>query len=550
MYIAFLIALLIQACEQGIVPDFTRDYPELNVLLSEIKVCFLCWKEADTMGTSEDPKLTTATLQETNPYTAEDERKLKQFKVAYPLQQLGGGVEKAYISTYISYLYTNVYMMPVAFSGAITIIQTIVGWIGNPLFGIIMDKTSFKKAKYYPWLLIGPIIYYIGWLLIYSLPVFGITGMKGAYVALVIAIINALVSPMVTVPTNAVYPNLSSKPGDRQYFARMQKIMRDGGKTVFGYIFPILLPALALAFSNGAVKATAQGESISYAICAVIACVAPILGYGFYAMCLKDSYVERNAMKQKAKNKKSVPLSVMLKTLVTNRPLLGMFLFMGLHKGYYFIYIGCAVYMFKYVFNDFVKLGIFMTVFNLAAIIGVSFGPLWKSIFKETKRCFVTCMMVHVGITAIIAVVFRSLSLTGFLVLFGASSFFMGMLENYILPMFAAASDYGAWKSGQRMDGLTMSIYSLTIKTGTLISTVLRTAVLMKAGLDAITKGGEVTEMFTSTLSTFWVMGPLVLAVMSLLCLMFIVNLNDDRIKSIGEDLKAGILAKDSAHKF
>ena len=93
-------------------------------------------------------------------------------------------------------------------------------------------------------------------------------------------------------------------------------------------------------------------------------------------------------------------------------------------------------------------------------------------------------------------------------------------------------------------------IYSLTIKTGTLISTVLRTAVLMKAGLDAITKGGEVTEMFTSTLSTFWVMGPLVLAVMSLLCLMFIVNLNDDRIKSIGEDLKAGILAKDSAHKF
>ena len=60
-------------------------------------------------------------------YAEEDAKKLKQLKVAYPVQQLGGGIEKAYISTYISYLYTNIYVMPVAFSGLITIIQNIVG---------------------------------------------------------------------------------------------------------------------------------------------------------------------------------------------------------------------------------------------------------------------------------------------------------------------------------------------------------------------------------------------------------------------------------------
>ena len=124
----------------------------------------------------------------TQDHSLEDAKKLKQLKVAYPVQQLGGGIEKAYLSTYLSYLYTNVCMMPAAFSGLIAIIQQVVGWIGGPLFGTIMDRVSFKKAKYYPWMIIGPVIYYLGWMLIYCLPVFGITGYSGAVVALVVAI--------------------------------------------------------------------------------------------------------------------------------------------------------------------------------------------------------------------------------------------------------------------------------------------------------------------------------------------------------------------------
>ncbi len=494
--------------------------------------------------------MSTTDEKNTTEFLEEDRRKLKQFKIAYPIQQLGGGIEKAYLSTYLSYLYTNIYVMPAAFSGIITIIQNIVGWIGGPLFGTIIDKVSFKNAKYYPWMIIGPLVYYLDWLLIYCLPMFGITGNTGAVLALILSIINACASPLVAVPTNAVYPNLSSAPADRQYFARMQKIMRDGGKTIFGYIFPVLLPFIALAASNGAQEATMHGEAVSYGLCAVIACIFPILAYIFYALCLKGSYVERNAMKKAAGQKKSLPLLVMFKNIFTNRPLLSMFLFMGLHKSYYFIYTGCAVYMFKYVYNDFTKMSIFMTVFNLTAIIGVMFGPLWKKIFKETKRCFVSCMLVHVVLLAVIAVTFSHVSLTVFMVLFALSSIFMGMLENYILPMFAAASDYGAWKTGQRMDGLTMSVYSLTIKTGTLVSTTLRTAVLVAANLDAITAGGPVTEQFVSYLSAFWTYAPLALSILSLLSLVFLFNLNDTRIKNINDDLKAGILAANSQHRI
>ena len=448
--------------------------------------------------------------------TAEDQKKLKQLKVAYPVQQIGGGIEKAYLSTYLSYLYTNVYMMPAAFSGLISIIQSVVGWVGGPVFGALMDKITFKNAKYYPWMIIGPAIYYLAWLLVYVLPVFGVVGYSGAVCALVLAILIALVGPLVTVPGSAVYPLLSTDPSDRQYFAKMQKIGRDGGKTIFGYIFPVLLPALALSFSTGAAEATARGEQISYAICAAIATIPPILTFWYFAFTLKGSYVERNAMKKAKASKKGVSMAVMFKSVFANRPLLGMFLFMGLHKSYYFIYTGCAVYMFKYIFNDFSKMSIFMTLFNLTAIFGVTLGPVWKKIFKETKRCFVMCMIAHVAILVVIALTFKTLPLMGFMVLFGLSSLFMGMLENYVLPMFAAAADYGAWKTGERTDGLTMSIYSLTIKTGTLISTTLRTAVLVAAGLDAITAGGPVTDYFVNSMSAFWTWGPVALALMSL----------------------------------
>ena len=485
-------------------------------------------------------------------YAQEDAKKLKQLKVAYPVQQLGGGIEKAYISTYVSYLYTNIYVMPVAFSGLITIIQNIVGWIGGPLFGTIIDKVQFKKGKYYPWMIIGPVLYYAGWLLIYCLPAFGIRGSQAAFLALIIAIFNACISPLVTVPQNAVYPNLSTDAGDRQYFARMQKICRDGGKTIFSYIFPVMLPAIALAFSNGAAEATAGGEAISYALCAVIACIAPILGYGYYAVCLKGSYVERNAMEKSrgGTKKKGLSLAVMFKTVFTNRALLSMYLFMSLHKTYYFIYVTSAAYMFKYVWGDFSKMGIFMTMFNLTAIIGVMVGPFWKKVFKETKRCFVSCMAVHVILLAVLAITFKTLPLMAFMIIFALSSCFMGMLENYILPMFAAASDYGAWKSGERMDGLTMSIYSLTIKTGTLVATSIRTAVLVAANLDAITAGGEVTADFISKLSFLYSWVPLGLGVAALLVLMFLFNLDDSRIKMINDDLKAGITAATSQNRL
>ena len=470
-----------------------------------------------------------------------DEKKLKQLKIAYPLAQFSGGIPKAFTSTYVTYLYTNVYMMSAAFSGVVSLIRLIIGWVGGPLFGTIVDRFTFKNARYYPWLLIGPGLMYLGWIALYSLPAFGVTSQ---YAALGLACFIALIGPLATIPASASYPLLSTKPKDRQYFAIAQKVGRDGGKTVFGYIFPALL----------IVFAASSGETSAYAICALIASIPPIIGFAYLAFTLKDSYVERKAMAKgvdaNGNKKKNISLGLMLKTILTNRPLLSMYIFMSIHKTYYFVYVTSAAYMFKYVFGDFSQMGTFMVTFNLTAIIGVMFGPLWRAIFKETKRCFVMSMLVHVVLLAIIAVSFKGISTMTYIIVFGASSFFMGMLENYIMPMFAASSDYGAWKSGRRLDGISMSIYSLTIRTGSLLAAIIRTAVLVAANLDAVTAGGAVTDGFKSTLGLLHSWIPLGLGVLALLVLIFLFNLNDDKIAKINADITAGKTAATSDLKI
>ena len=470
----------------------------------------------------------------------QDAKQLRTLKTTYTIAQFGGGIEKAYYGTYAQMLYTNVYMMSAAFSGLLSMVQTVVGWIGGPVFGALLDGISFKKAKYYPWIIIGGVGYNLGWMLIYSLPFFGV---KSGIAALCIACFNACISPLLSVPSSACYPLMSSDAKDRQFFARIQKIMRDGGKTIFGYIFPALLLTLGAGF----------GETNAYALCVLLAGIPGIAGYIIYGLSIKGSYVERKALdaeKTASGKKTKISMSVIFRTIFANRALLAMWLFMSLHKSYYFLYTSCATYIFRYYFADFGKMSIFMVVFNLTAIIGVMFGPLWKAVFKETKRCFVSAMAVHVILLAVTAVLFKSISVWTFISLFGVSSLFMGMLENYILPMFAASSDYGAWKSGRRLDGVTMSIYSLSVRTGTMLATTIRTAVLIAANLDAVTAGGEITAGFLGTLSSLFSWLPLGLGIASLLCLAFLFHLTDERIKLVNEDIAAGITASSSQHKF
>ncbi len=475
-----------------------------------------------------------------------DKKRLNLLKILWPASELGGGFNKAYFSVYVAYLYTNVYGLSVMLSGTLSLVQTIIGWVGGPIFGTFLDRFSFKKAKFWPWLLVGTIIIYVSWMLMFSIPALGVSAKNLAPVAFALAIIIAVSGPIAMMPVSAVYPRLSKDPNDRAFFAMWQKVGRDGGKTVFGYVAPAML--VYFTAKAGGV------ESTGYAITGVIIGVITIAFYAALAFGLKGSYVEREAVAMSraadGTKKKNIPLSQVIKTIFTNKALLSMYTFMSIHKTYYFLYVTTAAYVFKYVFGDFSKMATYMLVFNLSAVLGVLFGPLWKKIFKETKRSFVACGVAHIAFLIIIALTFKSLSANGYTMLIFGSSFFAGLLETFILPLFAASADYGAWKTGSRMDGLTMSIYSLTITTGVLLATIVRTAILQSINYDAVVKGAALTQKVVSGLSSMHSWLPLLGGIVCIAIIFIFFPLTDKKLAIINQDLKDGKTAATSEHKI
>ena len=479
---------------------------------------------------------------------AEDAKRLKRFKILYPLYQLLAAMSKAF-STYVNYFYTNVFMFSVNFTAVINLSASLISWIGTPVFAAFIDGFSFKKAKFWPWIIVGALILNGGMILIIALPALTGKTTELMLVVFIIRMITTIATPMSTTPMSGAFPKMSSDPNDRAYFAMTQKLGRDGGKTIFGYIVPVML----IALSGGGQDPTMGG----YAITALVCYGLTILGFWLYAWFgLRGSYVEREALKETAAKKKAkIPLSTTIKTIVGNRNILALFLWFGLHKSYYFIYTSYAAYVFRYVFQNFALQGTFMTIFNLTAIVGVAFGGVWTKLWKDSKRACTMAYAAHIVFLVLMYLMFKPEGVWTFMILFGCSSFFMGMLETWVLPGYANAADYGAWKTGARMDTLTMACYNLSLTACHLVTTLVGTAFLDSFGytewLAAYNAGtATITPEVVGGLRNLYTLAPLGIAIVAILCYIFLFNMNDANLKKVQDDLAAGKTAATSQWKL
>lgn len=471
----------------------------------------------------------------------EDAKRKKLLECLWPMTEIGGGFEKAFFGTYENYLYTNVYMMGALYSGIIAMAKNILRWLGGPFFGTVIDRVSFKKGKYYPWIILGRAVAYISWIILFALPLFGISGTTLRPFALILVLLIAVSDSITTVPTHGIFPQITKDTKERQFISMIRKICRDGGKTVFGYI----CPAILMFFMSRV------DESKAYAITGLI---IGIIAFSFYlalALGVRGSYVERNAMENScsAEGKKKPSVIETFRTLFTNKALVIMYFYMAFQKTYYFIYFFYATYLFNYIFEDFGMLGTFMFVFNLSAILGALFGPIAQRMLKDTKQLLIICTGIHVALLVVLALFLGQFNAMSFIAVMAVSSFFMGLIESFYMPMFATASDYCSWKNGVRMDGLNMSLYTLALNTGLVAASAVSTAVMTNYGLDAVVASGVATESFLGGMGVLFGWIPLILGGLALLVFAFF-PLNSKRIAQMNEDLAAGKTAATSEYKF
>jgi GPH family glycoside/pentoside/hexuronide:cation symporter len=82
-------------------------------------------------------------------------RENARLKWLYPGTAFSAGTWMTYFSTYLSMLYTDVYMLPVALAGALDLVSEFTRWLVGPIWGTIIDRVTLKSGKYWPWIAIA-----------------------------------------------------------------------------------------------------------------------------------------------------------------------------------------------------------------------------------------------------------------------------------------------------------------------------------------------------------------------------------------------------------
>jgi len=459
-------------------------------------------------------------------------------KLIYPLQQTANGIMQSFFATYLNSLMTMIYVFPIAVAGVVEGLSQVIGWIAEPLSGVMMDRFSFKKAKYWPWIIIGSIGMAICWIIVFTLPVFLKNPRAWAIpVAAIVIFQQFLAGPNANVG-HTLYARIAMDGKLRSYLAMWGKIGRDGMKVVVGLIFPLMLTGfLALGMEEVRV----------WALVAVILAGASIALQSITVILTKNSKVEREALAGRAAAKRQPrPISKTVKVILSNRALLVAFIAQALSKVFFFYHIMGGMFLWRYYMQNMGLLAAFMTLISLAAITGAGCVPVAYRFLKDTKRCAVMTYMAQIVMYGIAYFVMSPANPWGTIVIICAAQFFNGMSDSFLQPLFAHGADYSAWKSGNKDYGLNMSVFGLAITTGVLLSTISRTAILAGGGFDsaaltpaamaagAVVPGGVMTALHN--LNTLY---PFILCVVITLVLIFIYPLTDRKVEEIQKEIAA-----------
>lgn len=468
---------------------------------------------------------------------AKEKQNSQKDLIIYPLSELAGGIYKAYFSTYIALLMTSVYVFPVALAGLLESLQSLVGWVAQPIFGVFMDHFSFKKSKYWPWFVLTGVGSGIVYILIFSIPIFTKNPAIMAFpVACLIGIVSIMGSALGQVGLN-IYAGIAKDSKARASLAYWSKFTRDGMKVLVGFIFPLMLAAFLKMFNNSNVQA--------WALTAVILAGAAMILYFVVAVITKSSDLEKEAMishKEAKQKAKKLSMSVVIKSILTNPAVLVAFIALTGSKVFFFFHITGGAFFWRYYMNNFTMMAAFSTAFSLAAIVGaVVATPLFIKYTKDTKFSFVLAFAIQAVLYGVSMVIVKKDAAIMTIFILSCTSFFNGITDSLILSLFAGAVDYANWKYGSSEPGLTMSVYALAVRVGMVLSVALRTYFLAAGGFDsaALAKGAAVPSGVMSALYNMNTLYPLIICVVITVLVQFVYPINDKKLAEIRNELKA-----------
>lgn len=370
-------------------------------------------------------------------------------------------VELMFFSAFL----TDAVKMPVALAGAVLMITSIFDLIWVPVAGIILQKSNLKWGKFRSWLLIGPPL--AGMLYILQFLKIG-NSMTNAIIACIGFVIGHLVFDVFYSAHIAMNSALTDNVEERVKMSANRGVFNALGSLTFAYFGVKAIQGLGAAFDD-----PAKG----YLTVVIIVALIMVLCYWTFFYLTKE-YAFRGTMLASQKTE-GMPIREILKQLLQNPPLIGLLLIdLGRYVGK-FVVLGLSFYYFKYVLNDLPGMAIFMTGLTVVILISATMATTVAKKFGPHKA-YVRALCFFIA--GLLITWLFPLSPTAFKIVMLVSFIGYGLPDSLVVAMYASCVDYGEWRTGKNARGFIMALLTTPIKVGNFIKSVIITTVLASAG--------------------------------------------------------------------
>lgn len=402
-------------------------------------------------------------------------------KLGYMFGDFGNDFTFILSSSFMLKFYTDVMGIEAAVVGVLMMAARFVDAVTDVTMGQIVDRSKPTDAgKFKPWIkrMCGPVA--IASFLIYQSGLANLPyGFKVLWMTVTYILWGSIFYTSINIPYGSMASAVSPEPKDRADLSTWRTI----GATLAGLVIGVGTPMFAYEVVNG--NTVLSGPRMT-----LIAGVFSVLSIICYLLCFR---LVRERVEVPANNTK-LNIAHLFKSLVTNRPLLGIIaaaialllatLTMQGMSGYVFPnYYGNAAAQSLSSLTG--SLAVLVICAPFAAKLSEKYGKKELSVVSclAAAAVYLVCLIVHPK-NAFVYVAFFTLAYAGF-----------GFFNTVIWAMITDVIDDAEVKNGVREDGTIYSVYSFARKLGQALSAGMTGALLSLIGYSNATAfDPEVTE--------------------------------------------------------
>ncbi|MGG1618882.1 MFS transporter [Paenibacillus sp. NRS-1782] len=355
----------------------------------------------------------------------------------------------------LMFFYTEVVGVSAGLIGTILLLTKVIDSAADIGMGYIVDRTRSKHGQARPWLLWMTIPMFVLTVLVFIVPNIS-DGGKIAY----IVITNLLFYICVITPTSIPYASLMALTTRSNEDRSIMGLFRAVASFVSGGVVTIAFIPVVNMLGGG------QKEWIFLAsVIGLISSVGIFIAY----KSTREKY-NTEQLKQEGEIKKTLSLLTGAKLLFSNKYWLVTFL-LGFFTNISFGMASLSgMYYAKYIWGNVNLVGILGAITLLLNLLVFAISV---PIIKRWGQRNTAVVGLIVGIVGSVVRIIDPHSITIGVIGSALQSFAMIPLMVVMMPLITSTIEYGEWKHGQRIVGLTNSINSLGNKVGTALGTAL-----------------------------------------------------------------------------